>query len=126
MCWYIDKNGYIINKKEGLMHRIVMNAKDDEIIDHINNKKDDNRNCNLRIASFGLNTHNKSKSKNASSKYFGVCFDKKERKWKSQISYNGKNYNLGCFKEEIDAAKAYNKKAIFYYKENANLNIFES
>jgi hypothetical protein len=101
-----------------------MKAKDGEIVDHINNNRDDNRNCNLRIASAGLNVHNKTKNKNASSKYFGVYL-RKNGKWMSRISYNGVTHYLGSFEEEIDAAKAYNAKAIKYYKENANLNIFD-
>jgi hypothetical protein len=126
ISWNISKNGYIKNTKIGLMHRIVMNAKEGEIVDHINNTRYDNRNCNLRIASAGLNSHNSTKKKNASSKYFGVSLIKKTEKWKAQISYNGKNKHIGNFEEEIDAAKAYNKEAIEFYKENANLNIFES
>jgi hypothetical protein len=124
ISWYINTNGYIFNKKFGLMHRYIMKAKDDEIIDHINKKKDDNRRSNLRIASSGLNNHNKTKSKNASSKYFGVSYNKNEKKWVSIITYKGERDYIGLFKDEIDAAKAYNAKAIFYYKENANLNVF--
>jgi hypothetical protein len=121
--WSISR-GYIINTTIGLMHRIIMKAKDGEIVDHINNSKEDNRNCNLRIASAGLNGHNKTKSKNASSKYFGVCFNNKRKKWLSQITYKGVTHFLGRFEEEIDAAKAYNTKAIELYGDNANLNEF--
>jgi hypothetical protein len=123
MFWHIIGNGYIQNNKEGLMHRIVMNAKDNEIIDHINNKYN-NRRSNLRIASSSLNSHNRTKKKNASSKYFGVSFSKKNKIWMSQIIYKGTHYYLGNFKDEIDAAKAYNKKALELYKEKANLNLF--
>jgi hypothetical protein len=124
MSWNIS-NGYINNTQKGKMHRIVMNAKDDEIVDHINNNKDDNRNCNLRIASDGLNNHNRIKNKNASSKYFGVSLYKRDKNWTSQIIYNNKHYYLGRFENEIDAAKAYNEKAIELYKDKANLNVFE-
>jgi hypothetical protein len=123
MSWNINK-GYIKNTQEGLMHRIVMNAKDDELVDHINNNKDDNRICNLRIVNAGLNAHNITKKKNASSKYFGVSI--KGKKWVSNISCKGEKHYLGTFKEEINAAKAYNKKAIEIYGVNANLNVFES
>jgi hypothetical protein len=124
MSWYISKDGYVSNSKEGSsMHRIVTNAKKYEIIDHINNKKYDNRNCNLRIASASLNAYNKIKKKNTSSKYFGVHLVKKDGKWIGSISFNGKKYYLGSFEEEIEAAKAYNEKAIELYGENANLNV---
>jgi hypothetical protein len=125
ISWHISNDGYIKNRKFGRMHRYIIKAKDDEIVDHINNNKNDNRNCNLRIASAGLNAHNKTKSKNASSKYFGVSLRKNENKWRAQISIDGNQSSLGSFEKEIDAAKAYNKKAIELYKENANLNIFD-
>jgi hypothetical protein len=123
MSWSISKDGYIVNTKVGRMHRIIMKAKDGELVDHINNIKYNNRRCNLRIASAGLNAHNKIKSKNASSKYFGVS--KSGKKWRSQITCKGVKYGLGSFENEIDAAKAYNKEAIEKYGENANLNIFD-
>jgi hypothetical protein len=122
ISWHI-KDGYIKNKKYGLMHRYVMNAKEGEIIDHINNIIDDNRISNLRIASSGQNAHNRIKKKNTSSKYFGVYFNKNNEKWRSVITCNGKRQHLGYYNDEIDGAKAYNKKAIELYGDNANLNI---
>ena len=49
-CWHINRNGYIVNKTEKLiqMHRLVMKAKNGEIIDHKNGKTVDNRKTNLR------------------------------------------------------------------------------
>jgi hypothetical protein len=122
MSWSINKNGYIIEGRGELMHRIVMNAKKGEIVDHINNTKYDNRNCNLRNASYSLNNHNKKKNINASSKYFGVS--KSGKIWTAQIRNNNKKKHLGRFENEIDAAKAYNKKAIEIYGDKANLNVF--
>jgi hypothetical protein len=42
----------------------------------------------------------------------------------ARISKDGITYFAGRFENEIEAAKAYNKKAIELYGENANLNIF--
>jgi hypothetical protein len=116
--WYITNTGYIGNK-DGLMHRRVIKAKEDDLVDHINNKKYDNRENNLRIASASLNAHNRSKSKNASSKYFGVSF--KSGKWRSRITCKGISYYLGKFSNEEEAAKAYNIKALELYGENVNV-----
>jgi hypothetical protein len=120
MSWTINPGGYIVNGQGKLMHRIVMKAKEGEIVDHINKAKYDNRSCNLRIASHSLNSHNRTKCKNAYSKYFGVSKDR--NLWRCIIKCNGVEYRLGSFKKEIDAARAYNEKAIELYGENANLN----
>jgi hypothetical protein len=45
-----------------------------------------------------------------SSIYKGVYFDK--GKWRAKIKKDGKNYHLGYFEIEKEAAEAYNKKAI--------------
>ena len=47
---------------------------------------------------------NKTKSKNRSSVFKGVYFDKKTNKWVSRIYKDGKKYHLGCFDSEIEAA----------------------
>ena len=46
-----------------------------------------------------------------SSKYTGVTFSKQIQKYKSIIVNNKKQIHLGSFVNQIDAAKAYNKKA---------------
>jgi hypothetical protein len=118
-------HGYANNNKLGLLHRYLKNAKEGEIVDHANRNIYDNRLFNLRIVPHSVNNHNKTKSKNSSSKYNGVSYCKRDKKWQAQIHYNNKKFYLGDFKKEIDAAKAYNKKAIELYGEFANLNVFD-
>jgi group I intron endonuclease len=65
----------------------------------------------------------KKKILNTSSKYVGVCLDKSRNKWVAYIGYNGKRINIGSYNTEIDAALAYNAKALELYGENARLNI---
>ena len=104
----------------GLINNVVP-----EIVDHINNNRKDNRISNLRENTSSGNNHNKSKTKNASSKYFGVYYSKRDDKWLASITLNNKQYHIGLFKYEIQAAKAYNIKATELYGDKANLNIFQ-
>jgi hypothetical protein len=54
-----------------------------------------------------------------------VYYVKKYNKWRSSINKNYIAYNLGKFDTEIEAAIAYNVKAIELYGEQANLNIID-
>jgi hypothetical protein len=47
------------------------------------------------------------KKRVTSSKYKGVCFDKKANKWRSQIKYKGKQIQIGRFKTEEQAYQSY-------------------
>jgi hypothetical protein len=123
-------NGYVA-RKEGnttvLIHRHIMNAKSGTIIDHINNNPLDNRKVNLRISNDSLNMHNKKKSKNASSIYHGVSktyvLQDGTQCYVANISKDRTSFYLGTYRTEVDAARAYNKKAIELYKEYARLNV---
>lgn len=90
------------------------------LIDHVNNNCLDNRISNLRLANYSLNAHNKKKKKGCTSQYIGVY--KKGSKWGGHISFNNTMTYLGAFATEVEAAKAYNLKAIELYGDNANLN----
>jgi hypothetical protein len=60
--------------------------------------------------------------KKVSSKFKGVSFHKKKNKYIAYIQKDGKRYSLGNFKNEKDAAKAYNEKAIKLYGKYAYQN----
>ena len=46
-----------------------------------------------------------------SSKFRGVCWDKRAQKWKASISIDGKQKNLGYFADEETAARKYDEHA---------------
>ena len=80
-----------------------------KVIDHVNNIPYDNRLCNLQVISHRENM-TKDKIGKGTSKFVGVYFSNRAKKWVSEIRYNGKKYHLGTFIEEESAAKAYIKR----------------
>jgi hypothetical protein len=58
----------------------------------------------------------------AGSKYRGVSWNKRANKWKAQINYDSKKRGLGYFKDEEEAARAYDKAARTQHGEKAQLN----
>lgn len=78
-------------------------------VNHINSIKTDNRSENLEWCNQRYNRNHYQKTQNGTSKYPGVSWHKRQRKWVAQISTNGENHHLGYFKNETDAAKAYRK-----------------
>ena len=121
--WYL-RNGYVYNNKVGALHRFLLNPKDDEVVDHINHCKSDNRRINLRVCSQQQNNMNKLKYK-GSSQYKGVSWSEQNRKWCAHISIisiNGKQKSLGYYDTELTASIEYDKAAILYYGVYAKLN----
>ena len=82
-------------------------------VDHINQDKTNNSVSNLMWKTSRQNKWNRNKiNKTTSSKYIGVCFNKRDQAWQVRIRYNdGRNTHLGYFHNEKDAARAYNTKA---------------
>jgi hypothetical protein len=102
---------------------MIMKAEPGKFRDHINHNGLDNRKANLRQATRAQNCWNKRKQKGShSSKYKGVSWLSREKKWQARIQANGRKIFIGSFKNEIDAAKAYDRAAKKYYKEFASLN----
>lgn len=79
------------------------------VVDHINGDISDDRLSNLRVVTQRENLSScfRSDKKSLSSKYVGVSFFKKIKKWASQINYKGENVRIGYFKTELEASNAY-------------------
>ena len=77
------------------------------VIDHINDNKLDNRVENLQIVTPRYNVC-KTQGK-YSSKYKGVCYNKKNKNYMSSIKINKKQIYLGSFKTEEEAVLIYEK-----------------
>jgi hypothetical protein len=99
---------YYDGNKMQLLHRFLMDFPDILMVDHINHNTLDNRFCNLRTADYYLNNGNRDQK--TSSKYTGVSWHKRDKKWVAQIRIDGKKHHLGYFESEEDAHKAYQKR----------------
>lgn len=89
-------------------HREVLQPQSDEIVDHINQDKLDNRRENLRFASKSLNALNSSRSK-GNIPYRGVLFNKQFGKYQARITVDKKTRHLGFFTTAEEASEVYNK-----------------
>lgn len=112
----IDKN------KRILLHRFLLCVTNKTIqVDHKNRNPLDNRRSNLRIASNQENAFNQSLRTDGASKFKGVS--RKDGKWRATINFCKQQYRLGLYSNEIEAAEAYDKKAIELFGEFACLNL---
>jgi hypothetical protein len=122
--FYVNRNFRISNNKQGkiYMHRLILNAKKEYVIDHIDGDALNNQKNNLRICTHAENMRNSQIPINNTSGYKGVSYNKRYKKWEAHISFNNKLLNLGSFIDPIDAARAYNAAAIKYHGEFAHIN----
>ena len=95
------------------LHRIILNAKPGQLVDHINGNKLDNRKSNLRFLNKAGNGLNAKIRTNNTSGIKGVAWNKSAKKWIVQIgnTKNGSYKYLGCFDDKTKAALVYTKEA---------------
>lgn len=130
--WFVNKSGTkleecfyggVLIKDESnkthtlLIHRYIMDAKNNEDVDHrdrntLNNRKSNLRKCNTseNISNAGLKTSNKSGHR-------GVCWSKTENKWIAYIMKNYHHHTLGYFTNIEDAIECRHRAEIRYFGE---------
>ena len=91
-------------------------------IDHINNIKTDNRWTNLREATRQENGRNRGKSARNTSGYKGVSWISRYGHWQATLKFNGRNKNLGRFKNIEDACAAYDSAVVKHHYKFAKPN----
>jgi len=108
------------------LHRVILARMLDrdlqvgEHVDHINGNGLDNTRPNLRLATTAQNNANSRKRSDNTSGLKGVYWDKRDGKWKAQISVSGKNIHLGYFTDKDEAYAAYRAATEKHHGEFAN------
>lgn len=123
--WCLSGGRYATNLVLGYIHRFIMNAPDDLEVDHENGDGLDNRRSDLRLATRPQNMANIKSRRLSTSKYKGVSWSFSDKRWKSQIGFEGVNYNLGLFEDEKEAGMAYDRKALELFGAFTRLNFPE-
>jgi hypothetical protein len=123
-CWYTgNKTSLRVgNKYMGLLHRFILGLKkgDGKEVDHINQNPLDNRKCNLRLVTRSQNMMNRTAIRNNTIGFKGVNFsDRCKLPYRAYIRKDGICYRLGRYATAIEAARAYDKKAIELFGEYA-------
>ena len=120
----LSSNGESSNKS---IHRLVaesfiLNLNDLPFVDHKDINSVNNHISNLRWCNQRENNQNRSKNKNGTSMYKGVCFHKTANKWHARIKHNGQQIHLGYYTDESEAGRAYDRKASELFGVFAKLN----
>ncbi len=126
--WYAKRHGpttYATCIKDGrivYMHRMIMRPGKGLLVDHIDGNGLNNRRCNLRICTHQQNQANRG-PRGGSSRFVGV--HRHGDKWHASIRCRGEYFYLGLFDDEVEAAKARDRKAYELHGEYAYLNLPE-
>jgi len=125
---YARRNVYINKKQIGqLLHHFILKITRNDLtgleVDHKNQNGLDNQKNNLRVCNRTQNVFNRSPIKNCSSKFKGVSWHKRNKKYTVSIRIKTKLFHLGSFTKETDAAIMYNIAAKKMFKDFAFLNV---
>lgn len=107
-------------KYEIRLHRLLVEAKYGELVDHIDRNGLNNTAGNLRIVTEAGNAQNRSHS--VGRKYKGIYWCSSQGKYHAHIKFDGKKRHLGSFATDVEAAQAYDFAAIKHFGDYAALN----
>lgn len=111
-------NGKMITR---LMHRDIIGDGNGQEIDHADRDGLNNQKSNLRFVSPFQNCQNR-RNRNHSSPYKGVSLKKTRGKYQAAITINKHRKSLGYFRDEKEAALAYDRAALLHFGQFALTN----
>ncbi len=121
--WYCSSNNYAVrvdkDNRTIYIAREIIKPEGNLFIDHINRDTLDNRRKNLRLCTSSQNQCNRVSNINTTSKYKGVTWHKRNKRWQVMIS----GIYVGCYKDEIEAAIIYDTIAKRIFGNFARLNL---
>jgi hypothetical protein len=127
--WYLSSNGYACSRSNGskitLLHRLIMDAAEEDIIDHIDRDRLNCVNSNLRKCTSSQNSMNSPMRKNNTSGVMGVWRNNRIKKpWTAEIFVSGKKIRLGNYETLEEAKRDRLEAERKYFKEFApNLEV---
>ena len=105
------------------LHRFIMSAPPESVVDHIDGNWLDCRRQNLRICTNAENSRNAPRKKTNTTGFKGVSYASKRGKYRASIYINGKYKHLGYFDTPEAASSVYKEaaKKLFgeFYREEA-------
>lgn len=98
-----------------------------EQVCHVNGDPLDCRRANLVVRTYAERNRGRTKSKSlvgktTTSRFKGVFFESYSRAWRARLGVAGRSLDLGRYKDEEAAAKAYDAGAREHYGEHARVN----
>lgn len=106
--WRKNNHGYVRRSAANgeYLHRYILQAPDNKLVDHINRNPLDNRRENLRPVTASENNINQRLKVNNKSGFRGVCWHKAANKWAVEIKFNNSKTHVGIYKTIEEAIGA--------------------
>lgn len=123
--WISSDDGYAmtwIDNRNVRFTRLQHVLSKNQMIDHIDGDRCNNRRSNERVVTKLQNNWNKGMRRNNTQGYVGIYYHRKNKNYVARIYTNRKYIHLGSYESKEEAARAYDEAARFYYGEFACVN----
>jgi AP2 domain/HNH endonuclease len=120
-AWYSNRSRratYVItvdrpSKDRVSLHRLLLDAPEGRMVDHIDGNGLNNTRGNLRLCSAFENQHNTRLRLNNTSGYKGVDWHRRSGRWRARVRVNHKTHHLGLYdtpEQAAEVARAFREK----------------